>query len=81
MADSLSVRDAARLLKSLFGVRSCYNIKDLRGNMKDLRGVCHLCPYYYDFQNFCAFYNILLNGLGFEPTCNNTERIIEEEQL
>lgn len=72
MADSLSVRDAARLLKSLFGVRSSYN-------MKDLRGACHLCPYYYDYHNFCAFYNIFLNGQGFETTCNNIERIIEEE--
>ena len=47
--------------------------------MKDLRGACHLCPYYVDFHNFCAFYKIFLNGQGFEPTCNNIERIIEEK--
>ena len=47
--------------------------------MKDLRGACCLCLYYDGFRNFCAFYNIFLNGQGFEPTCNNTERIIEEK--
>lgn len=47
--------------------------------MKDLRGACHLCPYYVDSRNFCAFYTIFLNGQGFEPTCNNIERIIEEK--
>ena len=47
--------------------------------MKDLRGACHICPYYDDFRNFCAFYKIFLNGQGFEPTCNNVERIIEEK--
>lgn len=49
--------------------------------MKDLRGVCHLCPYYDDFRNFCEFYKIFLNGQAFEPTCNNIERIIKEKQL
>lgn len=46
--------------------------------MKDLRGTCHLCPYYNSFYNCCSFYKIFLNGQGFEPTCNNIERIIEE---
>lgn len=46
---------------------------------KDLRGACHSCPYYDGFYNYCAFYKISLNGQGFEPTCNNIERIIMED--
>ncbi len=46
---------------------------------KDLRGACCLCPHYDDFQGYCAFYKIFLNGQGFEQTCNNPERIVEEK--
>lgn len=42
-------------------------------------GVCYLCPYYDNFRNFCGFYKIFLNGPGFESTCNNIERVIDEE--
>lgn len=45
---------------------------------KDLRGACCLCHYYDDFRNYCTFYEIFLNAQGFEPTCNNPERIVEE---
>ena len=46
--------------------------------MKDLRGFCHLSQYYDGFQNYCSYYNIVLNGQEFEPTCNNKELIKEE---
>lgn len=46
--------------------------------MKDLRGNCWLCEHYDSFANSCNYYNIVLNGQAFEPTCNNKELIKEE---
>lgn len=45
-------------------------------NTEDRRteqGQCWACPYYQDYGNYCDYYNIVLNGNGYEPTCRNKE--------
>jgi len=46
--------------------------------MEDLRGDCFHCNYYDEFENYCGYYKIFLNGIGFEPTCNNPELVRQE---
>ena len=45
----------------------------------DKRGSCYNCPYWQQFRNFCSYYNIFMVGIGYEATCNNPERIYDEE--
>lgn len=45
---------------------------------KDLRGDCANCPYWLPYSNFCTYYNIELVANGFEATCNNPERIVND---
>ena len=38
-----------------------------------MKGDCFKCSCYDSFQNYCDYYKIMLNGNGYEPTCNNSE--------
>ena len=34
-------------------------------------GDCVHCPHYFGYSNYCDYYKMVLNGNGYEPTCQN----------